>query len=117
MFLLQKNLLQYATKFTTYPPKNPRVGRFFKKPGFFPNPDKSIKKNESPIDTQLINLNSLHIQFCSSYELEAQWKDFIQKGGQNFFLFRFLLFGVKIMFSMILRDPSHFLLKFAQVSL
>jgi hypothetical protein len=25
----------------------------------------------------------------------AQWEHFIQKGGQNFFLFRFLLFGIK----------------------
>jgi hypothetical protein len=38
----------------------------------------------------------------------AQWEHFIQKGGQNFFLFRFLLFGVKIMFSTILCDPRRF---------
>jgi hypothetical protein len=38
----------------------------------------------------------------------SQWEHFIQKGGQNFFLFRFLLFGVKIMFSTILWDPRRF---------
>jgi hypothetical protein len=38
----------------------------------------------------------------------AQWEVFIQKGGQNYFLFRFLLFGVKIMFSMILWDTRSF---------
>ncbi len=38
----------------------------------------------------------------------AQWKVFIQKGGQNFFLLIFLIFGVKTMFSMILWDSTQF---------
>jgi hypothetical protein len=38
----------------------------------------------------------------------TQWEHFIQKGGQNFFLFRFLLFVVKIMFSTILWDLRRF---------
>jgi hypothetical protein len=38
----------------------------------------------------------------------TQWKVFIQKGGQIFFLFRFSIFGVKIMFSLLLGDTKSF---------
>jgi hypothetical protein len=49
-----------------------------------------------------------NILFMCCHAKIPQWEHFIQKGGQNFFLFRFLLFGVKIMFSTILWDPSRF---------
>jgi hypothetical protein len=37
-FLLFLNYPKKPIYPPTYPPKNPRVGRYFKKPGFFPNP-------------------------------------------------------------------------------
>jgi hypothetical protein len=36
----------------------------------------------------------------------SQWEVFIQKGGQFFFLVRFLLFGVRTMFFIVLRDSK-----------
>ncbi len=41
-------------------------------------------------------------------EGDAQWEHFIQKGGQKFFLFKFLIFRVEIIFSRILWDPRRF---------
>jgi hypothetical protein len=38
----------------------------------------------------------------------AQWKVFMQKCGQKFFLLIFLIYGVKTMFSMILWDSTQF---------
>jgi hypothetical protein len=38
----------------------------------------------------------------------AQWEHFIQKGGQKFFLFKFMIFGVEIMFSMVMRISRQF---------
>jgi hypothetical protein len=33
-----------------------------------------------------------------SNKIDAQWEHFIQKGGRNFFLFKFQLFWVRICF-------------------
>ncbi len=53
----------------TYPPKNPRVGRYFKKPGFFPNPGLS---NQLHLRPTLQILLSTEWIFCQKLWLHLQ---------------------------------------------
>ncbi len=67
-------------------------------------------ESEEPInwDLKASKIKRLKVRPLSCQSVLPQWEHFIQKGGQKFFLFKFMIFGVEIMFSMVMRISRQF---------